>query len=144
MTTDKTTETQIYSGGCLCGGLRYRARGTPLFAGLCYCRDCQRASGSGFMPFIGFAKSAVEISGETRSFASVSARGTPAKRHFCPRCASIVLGGDPEAYDWLTVYAGTLDDTALFHPTSAIFTRDRAPWTPVPRGLAVYEAGFDD
>ncbi|WP_253708841.1 hypothetical protein [Bradyrhizobium sp. WD16] len=23
-TTDKTTETQIYSGGCLCGALRYR------------------------------------------------------------------------------------------------------------------------
>jgi hypothetical protein len=139
MTTNQATDTQIFNGGCLCGALRYRARGTPLFAGLCYCRDCQKASGSAFTPYIGFRASAVEISGETRSFATVSARGTPAKRHFCPRCASIVFGGEVEADDWITVYAGTLDDPALFHPTSAIFTRDRAPWAPIPHGLVVHD-----
>ena len=45
-----------YTGGCLCGALRYEAVGEPLYAGLCYCADCQKASGSGFIPFIGFAR----------------------------------------------------------------------------------------
>ena len=45
------------TGGCLCGQLRYEARGEPNFAGHCYCADCRKASGSGFIPFMGFPAS---------------------------------------------------------------------------------------
>jgi hypothetical protein len=45
-----------YVGGCLCGALRYEAEGEPLYAGHCYCADCRKASGSGFIPFMGFPK----------------------------------------------------------------------------------------
>lgn len=33
-------------GGCLCGKLRYRATTSPLWVTVCYCRFCQRATGS--------------------------------------------------------------------------------------------------
>jgi hypothetical protein len=59
-----------YTGGCLCGALRYEADGEPLFAGHCYCADCRKAFGSGFIPFMGFASSAVRFSGQTRQFTS--------------------------------------------------------------------------
>ena len=36
-----------YTGGCLCGALRYEAEGDPLYAGHCYRTDCRKASGSG-------------------------------------------------------------------------------------------------
>ena len=52
-----------FSGGCLCGALRYEAEGAPDYMGHCYCEDCRKASGSGFIPFIGFAASAVRVSG---------------------------------------------------------------------------------
>jgi len=52
-----TENTRRYTGGCLCGALRYEAEGEPLFTGHCYCTDCQKASGSGFIPFMGFAAS---------------------------------------------------------------------------------------
>ncbi|HEX3407571.1 MAG TPA: hypothetical protein VHS81_10070, partial [Caulobacteraceae bacterium] len=48
-----------YAGGCLCGALRFRAVGEPLFQGHCYCVDCQKASGSGFIPFLGFSSDQV-------------------------------------------------------------------------------------
>jgi hypothetical protein len=42
---------KCYTGGCLCGSLRYEAEGEPLFTGHCYCADCRKASGSGFIPY---------------------------------------------------------------------------------------------
>ena len=53
-----------YTGGCLCGALRYEAVGEPPGSGHCYCVDCRRASGSGFVPFMGFRASDVRFSGE--------------------------------------------------------------------------------
>jgi hypothetical protein len=39
-----------YSGGCLCGALRYEAEGEPTVMGHCYCADCRKVSGAGFIP----------------------------------------------------------------------------------------------
>ena len=128
-----------YTGGCLCGALRYEAEGEPRFAGHCYCADCQKASGSGFIPFMGFAGSAVRFSGETRQFRSKAATGGDAVRNFCPVCGSLVFGGEVGKDDSHTIYAGSLDDPARFKPTMAIFVREKAPWVGVPPGLTVFD-----
>ncbi len=52
---------QSIVGGCLCGQVRYEASAPPRYAGYCFCADCRKASGSGFMPFMGFAASAIAI-----------------------------------------------------------------------------------
>jgi hypothetical protein len=38
-----------------------------------------------------------------------------------------------------TVYAGSLDDPTLFHPTIAIFLRDKPDWVLIPEGLVGFE-----
>jgi len=129
-----------YTGGCLCGALRYEAEGEPIYAGHCYCADCRKASGSGFIPFMGFASSAVRFIGRSRIFTSKSARGTDAVRNFCPSCSSLVFGGEVGGSDQFTLYAGSLDDPSGFHPTIAIFTRDRPAWAAMPPGLTMFEA----
>src|ERR1700759_4806702 len=53
--------TKRCEGGCLCGAVRYQADGDPLSAGYCYCADCRKASGSGFIPFMGFPAHAVRF-----------------------------------------------------------------------------------
>jgi hypothetical protein len=45
-----------YRGGCLCGELRYEAMQEPTLLAYCYCADCRKVSGSGFIPFMGFAR----------------------------------------------------------------------------------------
>ena len=104
------------TGGCLCGAVRYEAEGEPLFAGYCYCADCRKASGSGSMPFIGFASRAVRFSGQTRQFRSKSFRGGDAVRNFCPVCGSLVFGGEVGKDKSHTIYAGSLDDPSCFEP----------------------------
>ncbi|HTK14632.1 MAG TPA: GFA family protein [Xanthobacteraceae bacterium] len=128
-----------YTGGCLCGALRYEADGEPRLAGHCYCADCRKASGSGFIPFMGFASSAVRFSGPTRQFTSKAANGGDAVRNFCPACGSLVFGGIVGTDDSHTIYAGSLDDPSLFRPSIAIFARDRPAWAVIPHGLKVFD-----
>ena len=126
-------------GGCLCGQLRYEADGEPMYAGYCCCADCRKASGSGFIPFMGFASSAVRITGRTRQVVSKSFKGGDAVRNFCPECGGLVFGGIVGKDESHTIYAGSLDDPSHFHPAMAIFTRDRPPWVLLPPGLTTFE-----
>lgn len=128
-----------YTGGCLCGTVRYEAEGEPLYAGHCYCADCRKASGSGFVPFMGFAASAVRFTGQTRQFRSKSFRGSDAVRNSCPVCGSLVFGGEVGKDETHTIYAGSLDDASRFQPKMAIFVRDSPAWALISEGLKAFE-----
>jgi hypothetical protein len=124
-----------FTGGCFCGALRYEAWEEPLGAGYCYCRDCQRVSGSGFIPFLLFAASTIRFTGPTRQLVSTAARGGPATRNFCSLCGSLVFGGERDRSDSYTVYAGSLDELGAFQPRMAIFASNKPPWAPLPEGI---------
>ena len=129
----------MITGGCLCGALRYRAEGEPLFQGLCHCRNCQRTSGGGHVGFVCFAEDAVAVDGETRSYASTGGSGRTATRFSCPTCLSIVYGTAEVMPGLINIYAGSLDDTSQFKPHVAIFTRSLPVWDDSSRGLVCYE-----
>jgi hypothetical protein len=133
------SETKRITGGCMCGALRYEAEGEPRFAGYCCCADCRKSSGSGFIPFMGFAASAVRFTGETRQSRAKAVRGGDAVRNFCAKCGGLVFGGVVGKDSAHSIYAGSLDDPSVFHPTMAIFNRDRPEWVVLPPGLKVYE-----
>lgn len=134
------SETDVrYTGGCLCGALRYEASSAPAYMGLCFCRDCRKASGSGFIPFMSFPAEHIRITGAARQTVSKSIRGTDAVRNFCAACSSLVYGGIAGKDVSHTVYAGSLDDPALFRPSIAVFMRDRAGWALIPPGLTHFE-----
>jgi hypothetical protein len=124
-----------YTGGCLCGALRYEATGEPAFMGHCYCGDCRKASGSGFIPFMSFPASAIRFIGTSKIFEVPAASGGISTRNFCPNCSSLVFGGVMGESDTFTIYAGSLDDPTLFHPTMAIFNHGRPDWAMLPPGV---------
>jgi hypothetical protein len=128
-----------YTGGCLCGAVRYEAAGVPTYQGLCFCGDCRKASGSGFVGFLGFNAAQVRFTGAPRQFVSKSSRGGDATRNFCAVCGSLIFGGVVGVDTSHTIYAGSLDDAALFHPTVGIFGASRPDWVPVPPGLKVFD-----
>jgi hypothetical protein len=129
----------IHAGGCLCGQVRYEARGAPIYAGQCYCADCRKASGSAFVPFMGFPAAAVTFIGETRTFSSRAFKGGDAVRNFCPTCGSLVFGGIVGVDTQHTIYAGSLDDPSGFQLQIAIFARECPPWVTIPPQLTAFE-----
>ena len=130
----------MMSGGCLCARVRYETDAEPAWTAICYCRDCQRASGSGYMPVMGVRRADMRISGETKAFEVAAQRG-PSTRHFCPTCGSLIFGGvEGPADQTMSVYVGTLDDPSGWSPQIAIFTRSRQPWDCAVAGATEYEA----
>lgn len=127
------------TGGCLCGALRYTASAAPCNAGFCCCGDCRKASGSGFIGFMGFDAAVLSFSGATKQYRSAAARGGEAVRNFCPTCGGLVFGGINGSDTSHTIYAGSLDDPSNFAPTMAIFTRDRPDWVHLPDGVTLFD-----
>lgn len=129
-----------FTGGCLCGAVRYEAEGPPAFSVFCHCRDCQRASGSIGFPVMGVPAATFRVTGPVRRHQAPSVNGRGAARNFCTECGSTVFGGEPETGEGLTnLYIGSLDDPSAFKVEAVIFTRDRTAWTPPFEGAHEFE-----
>jgi hypothetical protein len=107
-----------FTGGCLCGSVRFVATGRPYRVGLCHCIDCRKHHGALFHASAIFPENAVTVEGKTAEF-----RG----RHFCPRCGSSVFA---RTGDEAEVYLGALDAPDQFRPTYESWTIRRESWLP--------------
>ncbi len=105
-------------GGCLCGDIRFAARGEPQRVGLCHCRACRKHHGALFYAAAIFPLSAVRVEGETASYDG---------RHFCPRCGGSVFA---RSGDEIELHLGALDAPDLFVPGYECWTLRREAWLP--------------
>jgi hypothetical protein len=116
------------TGGCLCGGVRYTLKDEPARRGVCHCRDCQRFTGSAFMPLMFFPKASVDLKGELKSFTTEGSSGHKVHRHFCSNCGSSVAIEAEHGAGRMLVAVGTLDDPSGFVPDVEIFCDFAQPW----------------
>ena len=72
-----------FTGGCICGGVRYECAADPIAMGNCHCRDCQRASGSAYAPALLVPASAVSITGEVKYYDVTGDSGSIVQHGFC-------------------------------------------------------------
>ncbi len=93
------------AGGCLCGAVRFVARGAPWRVGLCHCLDCRKHSGALFSALAMFPETAVELTGATQAYGGW---------HFCPRCGSSVFF---RSGDEVEINLGSLDAPDQFAPS---------------------------
>ena len=119
---------KTFSGGCLCGAIRYETEAPAMAMVKCHCRDCQRAGGSGYAPAIALPAAAVKITGTPRYYKTVGNAGKGIERGFCPTCGSQVLLKFERMPDMVAVHAASLDDPSLFEPKLDIFTSSAWAW----------------
>jgi hypothetical protein len=73
------------AGGCLCGQVRYRVTGTPLFLCVCHCESCRRAAGAAFVAWGTVLRGNFAI---TQGALSFHASSPPVRRGFCGHCGT--------------------------------------------------------
>ena len=118
-----------FSGGCLCGAIRYESRAEPLFSINCHCRDCQRTTGTAYAPVLAVPRDALRISqGEPTYYTSQSDSGETVSRGFCPECGSGIFSKLSANPDIVGLKAASLDDPSWFRPTVDIYTDSAQPW----------------
>jgi hypothetical protein len=127
MTAEIEPMTGTIAGGCACGAVRYEA-GIPVLMMNRHCRDCQRASGGPYAPFVVVPRASVQLNGELRYFDRAGSSGNRVNRGFCPECGSPVAVHVGVAPDVLALYAGSLDDPSMHRPSMDIFTGSAQPW----------------
>ncbi len=117
-----------YSGQCLCGEISYSVDIEPVFTGNCHCKDCQRSSGSAFIPAMVFREIDVVVSGEVKYFKSQADSGDIHKRGFCPNCGSQLFARFSNMPGMLGIKAGTLNNTSNYAPKLDFHVGGAAPW----------------
>lgn len=119
--------TTHFTGGCMCGAIRYECSAAPIVTGNCHCRDCQQATGSAFAPAILVPSSAVTITGDVKYYDVKGDSGGIVSRGFCPNCGSRLFA-KPPIPDVMGIMAGSLDDPSWFKPTMDFYTTSAQPW----------------
>jgi hypothetical protein len=120
--------TKPFSGGCSCGAVRYKCAADPIFTANCHCRDCQRASGGGFVSVLGVPKDALKITGEVKYFAVKGGSRNPVSRGFCPNCGSRLFARPAAAPTIIGIVAGSLDEPGWYRPSMDFYTASAQPW----------------
>ncbi len=123
---DKNSE--IHTGGCLCGNIRYEITGAPVVVAHCHCKDCQRVSGAGHTTGAMFATTQFTITGSFAEYSLESNAGNQVTKVFCPTCGSPIFGRNDGMEGFVTVSLGTLDDSSTFKPEVVIFASNKKTW----------------
>lgn len=118
----------VLTGSCQCGALRYECSAEPLFTGNCHCRDCQKATGSAYVPAFAVPTNAVKVTGEVKYYESRADSGNTFSRGFCPTCGGRVFGKSSSFPQFMLITAGSLDDPGRFKPSMDFFTHSAQPW----------------
>ncbi|AWI85697.1 aldehyde-activating protein [Alloyangia pacifica] len=134
-----------HKGRCLCGEVEYNTGSPPLWVTICYCRFCQRATGSDRM---------IEPIFEHDQFAFTDGRpsvytlpsdgsGKDIHVHFCSKCGTKLALTFERWPDRLGIYVGTLDDpnAIMASPENSkhIFVSEARPGTILPPGVKTFD-----
>ncbi|MGX5217393.1 GFA family protein [Pseudomonas segetis] len=117
--------TQLHSGGCQCGAMRYQFDAPLQDIAHCHCSVCRRSSGAIVttwitVPLASFAW----LKGEARQYAS-SASCT---RYFCADCGAQLALFTTLSPHTLDVTIATLDHPELAAADRHIWVQSRLPW----------------
>lgn len=116
------------TGGCYCGGVRYRLDGPRRDIIGCHCSQCRKTSGH-FAAMTSVLKEKLTLlSDETLTWFQSS---ESVRRGFCNRCGGNLFF-DPAEKPTISVTAGTLDLTTGLRMTRHIFVEDRSDYYDIP------------
>jgi hypothetical protein len=116
-----------WTGGCLCGSIRFEAVGAPQDPHTCSCRMCQRHSGAVTTVWVQFDREAVRWTGPGGA-PSVWRSSGISSRAFCPTCGS-TLGAIDDA-PTVGLLSGVFDqpNRKALRPTRHSYRGQRPKW----------------
>ena len=128
---------QAREGGCMCGAVRYRICGPLRPVIMCHCTQCRRMTGH-VMAATATPRADFRLLSE--GGLTWYASSAEARRGFCARCGS-TLFWDGVGRDYLSIAAGTLDDSRGLGVAFHIFVADKGGYYEIEPGAVQYADG---
>jgi hypothetical protein len=142
---------KVDNGHCLCGAVKYKLVGDPLYNVVCHCPNCRRTSGSTFVTAGIYPKVvSAQLNTNPRNCAHYSPQNftitcgedaitcyedkatdssIPLMRNFCKICGSKTFATTKLRDDIVSIPAGTLENAGQ-------------DWVPVKEQYCKYKAGW--
>lgn len=122
---------QKWTGGCLCGAVRYEATVSESENWYCHCGMCQKATGSVVSTSAIIKKAELRIlKGAAKYYQSSGS----IERGFCANCGSPMFFR-PIKEDWISILSGTLDDPEVAPPEGHYGIESKISWLRIVDGL---------
>jgi hypothetical protein len=121
-----------YSGGCLCGAVRYEVGGPAGTLCYCHCHSCRRAAGAPFVAWGTFSRAAWRVTrGQLHQYRSSAA----VLRGFCAACGGALTYCHAERSAEIDVTLASLDQPAALVPQMHVWVADKLPWIGIDDDL---------
>jgi hypothetical protein len=134
--SNRAMSEKTWSGGCLCGAVRYEAKGDGRDLCFCHCESCRRATGAVMVAWATFDRARFAVTrgqlAEYRSSAEVL-------RGFCAACGTSLTYCHEKRGHEIDIALATLDTPAALRPAAHIWVKDKLPWVALTDGLPEYE-----
>lgn len=132
------------TGTCACGRVTFEVDQPLVGAAYCYCKRCQRRTGTAFSATALTQPGSFSITGGQEFVGSYEPGDGGFNKFFCSNCSGQLYTSHPENPDILAVRMGALDEDPGIRPLAHQFTAYAAPWFPPPDdGLPRFEERLD-
>lgn len=117
-------------GSCACGDVTFETDASPYSGTSCYCKECAKLSGSGFLTFVHFHPRDVRWSRDPDIWNSSNV----AERWYCSRCGSSIAMKYNNETDEVGIVITMIDSSRLPLPKIErhIFIAEKADWLVIP------------
>ena len=139
MSSSTSIKKHVYTGSCLCGGIRYTINGKLRDVINCHCSLCRKFHGH-YGAYTAVKKSSLSIA-QNNLLAWYRGMNNDARRGFCVICGSSLFW-ELEASDKISVAAGTLDQPTGLRTTTEIYVLDKADYYQLNPQLEKFERGL--
>lgn len=134
---------QGFSGGCLCGAVRFESSADPQLVGHCHCVDCRKSSGTGHCTHIVVPEEAISVTGEVTFYDRPADSGNIVSRGFCPTCGSPVYSRNSGMAGMVFPRASVLDDPDAITPQMIVYASRAPAWDVMDPELPASPEMFD-
>ncbi len=130
---------RIFTGGCLCGGVRYRIEGVCRDIINCHCENCRRTHGH-IAAYTSVDRAALELL-EAQTLRWYHDHSPDTYRGFCSRCGASLFWDARDGRGKMAVAAGSLDDSGDLKTIGHVFVGEAAKYYAIDDGLPCFEQG---
>lgn len=132
-----------FTGGCLCGAVRFESTADPRMAGHCHCVDCRKSSGSGHCTHVMVPEPALTVSGAVTFYDRPADSGNMVSRGFCGTCGSPLYSKNAAMPGLVFVRASALDVPDIVTPQMIVYASRAPAWDHMDPTLPAF-AGMPD
>jgi hypothetical protein len=133
-----------FTGGCLCGAIRYTLDAEVRELRACHCTHCQKASGAGGSVYAVVPSSALTFTeGTPKRHEAKADSGRMLFRFFCADCGSPIYAHRETMPELWGLRVGTLDDPGELKITAHSWTRSARSWDHIDPGTKQFPRQSD-